>query len=198
MPLIAGVDEVGRGCICGDVVAAAVILADNANLAELKDSKKLTEKRREQLAVQIQSQALAYSIATVDAKTIDRVNILQASMLAMKKAIENLSVSPDRAYIDGPHVPKGLSCQSIALIKGDNLHASISAASILAKVYRDRQMLELHQQYPQYGFDRHKGYPTPFHKQKLLEHGVLDCYRRSYQPVQLILSKDVQDTKNKQ
>ncbi len=182
---IAGVDEAGRGCLCGDVVAAAVILPQNHQMIGLEDSKKLSEFKREQLAEQIKKHALAYAIVAIDAKIIDQINILQATLLAMKKSVEKLAIQPDICFIDGNQRPK-ITLPCVSMIKGDALVATISAASILAKVARDQSMLELHKKYPMFGFDRHKGYGTAFHLEMMHKYGLLDCYRRSYKPVQQV------------
>ncbi len=184
----AGVDEVGRGPLVGDVVAAAVIL-DPANPIEgLADSKALSEKKRERLYEEIKEKALAWCVAAASPAEIDELNILHASMLAMQRAVEGLSIAPDYALIDGNRCP-ALACPSEPVIKGDAKVAEISAASILAKVDRDRQMLALHQQYPDYGFDRHKGYPTPQHLEALERLGALPEHRRSFRPVRLRLEQ---------
>ena len=180
--LLAGVDEAGRGPLAGNVVAAAVILDRNNPVEGLTDSKKLSAVRREQLAEQIRDRAVAWSVISVDAMEIDRINILQATMLAMKQSIEQLSIKPDHVFIDGNRCPD-VSVSSTAIVKGDMRVVEISAASILAKVERDAQMLALHETYPQYGFDKHKGYPTREHVQALIEHGPCPQHRRSYAPV---------------
>lgn len=180
--LEAGVDEAGRGPLAGPVVVAAVILPACYELQFLDDSKRLTARKREQLAPQIEAQAIAFAVEFVEPEEIDRVNILQATMLGMQRAVENLSPAPLRALIDGNRAPK-LSCEVQTLIGGDGLIPSISAASVLAKVYRDRLMLRLHLQYPLYGFDRHKGYPTALHLERLAEHGPCAVHRQSFAPV---------------
>ncbi len=186
-PYIAGVDEAGRGPLVGAVVAAAVILDDEQPIEGLNDSKKLSEKKREALAVEIKARAKAWAVASVEADEIDRINILQASLLAMKQAVERLSVFPDIALVDGNKKPD-LACEVEAIVKGDARVAAIAAASILAKVERDRQMLELHQQYPQYEFERHKGYPTKVHMALLQQHGPCEQHRRSFAPVRRLLN----------
>lgn len=180
--LACGVDEAGRGPLAGPVVAAAVILDPARPIAGLNDSKKLSAKRRTALAVEIRSQALAWAIAEASVEEIDRINILQASLLAMQRAVDALGVQPSQALIDGNRCPQ-LSCPAQAIIGGDGLVASIAAASILAKTHRDAGMLELHAIYPQYGFDRHMGYTTAVHLKALAEHGVSPVHRRSYAPV---------------
>lgn len=184
--LIAGVDEVGRGPLAGPVVAAAVILDPENPIEGLADSKKLTEKRREALVVEIKEKALAWSIARAEVEEIDRINILQASLLAMKRAVETLSHSPELALIDGNHCPD-LGCRMEAIIKGDSKEPAISAASILAKVARDTEMAEMEQVYPGYGFAKHKGYPTKQHRDAILKLGITPIHRRSYAPVQKML-----------
>lgn len=186
--LIAGVDEAGRGPLAGSVVAAAVILDPAIPIEGLNDSKKLSEKKREQLFSEITHKALAYGIAEASVAEIDSLNILQASLLAMRRAIEQLSIDPDEVWVDGNRCPLGLKVPSRAIINGDALVAAISAASILAKVTRDRQLLVLDQQYPEYGFARHKGYPTAAHHAALAQYGVLPIHRRSYAPVQRYLN----------
>lgn len=180
--LEAGVDEAGRGPLAGPVVVAAVILPARYDLPWLDDSKKLTEKRREQLQPEIEKQAIAYSVVFVDATEIDRVNILQATMNGMQRAVEKLRPEPQLAMIDGNRAPS-LNCESRTVVGGDGLIASISAASVLAKVYRDRLMLSMHMLYPEYGFDRHKGYPTAYHLDRLQALGPCPIHRRSFAPV---------------
>ncbi len=184
--LVAGVDEAGRGCICHDVVAAAVILDPQRSISGLVDSKSIGAKKREYLYQQIIDNALAYQIQSVSAAVIDEINILQASLLAMKQAIEALPIKPDKVLVDGNRLPE-IEIPAEAIVRGDQRVAAISAASILAKVTRDRKMLQLHQQYPQYGFDKHKGYPTRAHLQALRELPLLPCYRKSYRPVRQFL-----------
>lgn len=182
--LIAGVDEAGRGPLAGPVMAAAVILDPNNPIVGLNDSKKLTEKKREQLFDEICARAMAYSIARAEVEEIDQINILQASMLAMKRAVMTLNHAPSLVLIDGNRCPD-LPYTSRAIIKGDQSEACISAASILAKVTRDREMLKLHNEFPQYGFDKHKGYPTKMHREALSKYGITPIHRRSYAPVKL-------------
>ncbi len=187
MKIIAGTDEAGRGPLVGSVVAAAVILDPNNPIEGLNDSKKLTEKKREMLFVEIQEKALAWAIAESSAKEIDELNILQASLLAMRRAVEKLHIQPDHVLVDGNKEPKGLLMSCEAVVGGDALHAEISAASILAKVTRDHDMVELDQKYPQYGFAKHKGYPTKAHFEAIPQHGVIDEHRRSFGPVRKVL-----------
>jgi len=183
---IAGVDEVGRGPLAGDVVAAAVILDPRQPIEGLKDSKLLSEKKREQLFILIQERALAWALGRASAEEIDNINILQASLLAMKRAVAALSIRPDLALIDGNRCP-ALDCPAQAIIGGDRTVAAISAASIIAKVTRDREMLVLHQEYPHYGFDQHKGYPTEKHLAALQAHGPCRIHRRSFAPVAAVI-----------
>jgi len=185
--LLAGVDEAGRGPLVGNVVAAAVILDNNRPVDGLADSKKLSAKRREQLAEQIRERAIAWSVISIDAAEIDRINILQATLLAMKQSVEQLAVVPEHVFIDGNRCPD-INIPATAVVKGDARVAEISAASILAKVERDAQMLALHETYPQYGFDRHKGYPTKAHFEALAEHGPCPEHRTSYKPVRECLA----------
>ena len=184
--LVCGVDEAGRGPLAGPVVAAAVILDPNQPIAGLNDSKKLSAKRREALAIEIRAKALAWAVAEASVEEIDRINILQASMLAMRRAVESLAVQPSRALVDGNRCPE-LSCPVEAVVGGDGLVASIAAASILAKTVRDAEMMMLHATYPMYGFDRHKGYPTAVHVAALKEYGVSPVHRRSFGPVAKLL-----------
>ncbi|TCB55930.1 ribonuclease HII [Acinetobacter terrestris] len=185
---IAGADEAGRGPLVGSVVAAAVILDPNKPIEGLNDSKKLTEKKREKLFVEIQEKALAWAIAEASHEEIDQINILQASLLAMRRAVEALNIQPEHVLVDGNKVPQGLMMSCDAVVGGDAIHAEISAASILAKVTRDHQMVELDLQYPQFGFAKHKGYPTKAHFEAIAEHGVIDQHRRSYAPVKKALA----------
>ncbi|WP_218697999.1 ribonuclease HII [Acinetobacter harbinensis] len=186
---VAGVDEAGRGPLVGSVVAAAVILDPNNPIEGLNDSKKLSEKKREMLFVEIQEKAVAWAIAEASHAEIDQLNILQASLLAMRRAVEALNIQPQHVLVDGNKIPQGLSMSCEAIVGGDALHAEISAASILAKVTRDRQMVVLDQQYPQFGFAQHKGYPTKMHFAAIAEHGVIDQHRRSYAPIKQALAK---------
>ena len=189
--MIAGVDEAGRGPLVGSVVAAAVILDPNNPIQGLNDSKKLTEKKREKLFVEIQEKALAWSIAEATHTEIDELNILQATFLAMNRAVNNLKIQPNKVIVDGNQIPKGMSISCEAIVGGDASHAEISAASILAKVARDRQMKALDEKYPVFGFAKHKGYPTKAHFEAIASHGVIDEHRRSYAPVKKALALDV-------
>jgi ribonuclease HII len=184
--LVAGVDEVGRGPLAGPVVTAAVILDPEHPIDGLMDSKKLSEKRREELAVLIKEYSLAWSIGRAEVEEIDEINILQATMLAMQRAVAGLSPAPEHALIDGNRCPQ-LACSSEAIIKGDGLVPAISAASIIAKVSRDNEMVELDALYPGYGLARHKGYPTKAHRDALIELGVTSIHRRSFGPVRRAL-----------
>ena len=181
--IVAGVDEAGRGPLAGPVLCAAVILPPDDGLAGLDDSKKLTEARRERLFDAIRETAASYAIVAVEAEEIDRLNIFQATMQGMARALHALPACPELALIDGNKIPPGLPCPARALVGGDALERSIMAASVLVKVSRDRIMLALHAEYPEYGFDRHKGYPTPAHLQALRRHGVCPQHRRSFAPV---------------
>lgn len=178
-PVICGVDEAGRGPLAGDVYAAAVILSDGVLIDYLNDSKKVSEKRREKLYDEIIQKADAYCIATASVAEIDNLNILQATMLAMKRAVDGLGVKPDLALIDGNKTPD-LDCESRFVIKGDATSASISAASVLAKVARDRYMKGLAVKYPEYCFEKHKGYGTKLHYQMLEKYGISDVHRRTF------------------
>ena len=179
---IAGVDEAGRGPLVGAVVAAAVILDPLRPIHGLMDSKKLSEIKRQQLYPEITDKALAWAIASASAAEIDDINILQASLLAMKRAVESLSIAPQLALVDGNQCPR-LYCEVVAIVRGDSKIEAISAASILAKVERDRQMVELDKLYPQFGFARHKGYPTAAHRALLRQYGPCPEHRRSFAPV---------------
>ncbi|MES9858193.1 MAG: ribonuclease HII [Sedimenticola sp.] len=184
---IAGVDEVGRGPLAGAVVAAAVILDPAQPIAGLADSKKLSEKRREALAEEIKQKALSWALGRSETEEIDEINILQASLLAMRRAVEALDTVPDHALIDGNRCPSGLPCSAEAIIGGDGSEQAISAASIIAKVARDHEMVELDERYPGYGLARHKGYPTKVHIEALQRLGVSEIHRRSFGPVKRLL-----------
>ncbi len=187
MVSIAGVDEVGRGPLVGNVVTCAVVLDPQHHICGITDSKKLTPARREQLFDDITQNACAFHFGWATPDEIDCLNIHHATLLAMKRAIEGLSVQPTSVLIDGKFVPEGLSMPAQAVIKGDLEHECIGAASILAKVVRDRQMLELSKAYPEYGFEQHKGYPTKQHLMALEKHGVCPQHRRSFKPVAALL-----------
>ena len=180
--LICGVDEAGRGPLAGPVSAAAVILDPSRPIEGLADSKKLSEKQRDRLAPLIRARALAWAVAYAEVEEIDRLNILQATLLAMKRAVEALSIQPQQVLVDGLYCPQ-TGIPSRAIVKGDSKVAAISAASILAKTARDGLMLQLHGCYPQYGFDAHKGYPTAAHLAALREHGVSAVHRKTFKPV---------------
>ena len=184
--LMAGVDEAGRGPLAGPVVAAAVILDDLNPIVGLADSKKLTALRRERLFDEIRAKALCCSISEATVEEIDTLNILQATLLAMRRAVEGLRLKPTKVLVDGNRLPV-LDVLAEAIVKGDSKVQAISAASILAKVHRDRWCQELHQQYPQYGFDGHKGYGTAAHLKALKEHGATPWHRKSFAPVAEVL-----------
>lgn len=185
--LLCGVDEAGRGPLCGPVVAAAVILDPARPIVGLADSKKLSEKRRNALAIEIREKALAWCIAEASVAEIDRLNILHATMLAMQRAVAGLSVVPARVQVDGNRCPR-LDVPCEAVVKGDSLVAEISAASILAKTARDALLVELDRRYPQYGLAGHKGYPTAAHLAALKAHGACEIYRTSFGPVRAIIA----------
>lgn len=185
---VAGIDEAGRGPLAGPVYAAAVILDSSRPIAGLDDSKKLSAQRRANLAIEIRNNALAWCIASASVEEIDSLNILQATMLAMRRACEGLAVKPDMALIDGNCLPRGLVCAAEAIVKGDATVASISAASILAKTARDADCLALHALYPDYAFDQHKGYGTALHLVRLESHGPCPAHRRSFSPVRRLLA----------
>jgi ribonuclease HII len=184
--LICGVDEAGRGPIAGPVFAAAVMLHPQRAIDGLKDSKLLTAVRREALAARIRQDARAWAVASATVEEIDRLNILQAALLAMQRAVQALALRPDEAWVDGDRCP-ALPCRARAIIGGDRSVPVISAASILAKTARDAEMLRLHAQFPAYALDRHKGYPTPEHLELLARHGASAIHRRSFAPVRRIL-----------
>jgi len=184
--LEAGVDEAGRGPLAGPVVVAAVILPASYHLESLDDSKRLSALKRERLAPQIERQAVSFAVEFVEVDEIDRVNILQATMNGMQRAVENLKPAPHRALIDGNRAPP-LTCEFRTVVGGDALIASISAASVLAKVYRDRLMQSMHDLYPEYGFDRHKGYPTAHHLERLKALGPCPIHRKSFAPVRKVI-----------
>ncbi len=186
MNLVCGVDEAGRGPLAGPVYAAAVILDPARPIAGIDDSKKLAAGRREALAIEIRAHALAWAVASASVEEIDALNILQASLLAMRRAVEKLTVTPQQVLVDGLHCPR-VSMPARAVVRGDATVTAIAAASILAKVARDEEMLALHRDLPQYGFDRHKGYPTRAHLDALRAHGVSIVHRRTFAPVRMVL-----------
>ncbi len=188
---IAGVDEVGRGPLVGDVVTAAVILDPDHPIEGLMDSKKLSDKKRQLLSAQIKQHAVAYAIGRASPEEIDTLNILHATMLAMQRAVQGLNVKPDFVLVDGNRCPsfgEQGEIPSQAVVKGDDRVSEISAASILAKVVRDAEMIALDKLHPEYGFAQHKGYPTKAHLENIIIHGVLDCYRQSFKPVAKVLA----------
>lgn len=182
--LVAGVDEAGRGPLAGPVVAAAVILPEHHIIQGINDSKKLSATVRERLAEEIRATAIAYSVVCIEADEIDEINILQATMKGMGQALQQLKIKPQRALIDGNRCPSlETDIVMTSVVKGDALHECIGAASILAKVHRDTLMIDYHKTYPEYGFDKHKGYPTPQHLRALRAHGALGIHRQSFAPV---------------
>jgi len=185
--LIAGVDEAGRGPLAGPVVVSAVILGNNCQIEGLNDSKKISEKKRNLLYDEIIEKSLSWSIVEISPQKIDEINILQATLLGMSQAISNLNISPEICLIDGNQIPK-TTVKTISVIKGDSKYISIAAASILAKVTRDRIMIEIHKDFPLYNFQKHKGYPTKEHREALKKYGICPHHRKSYKPVSLILS----------
>lgn len=188
MKLVCGVDEAGRGPLAGPVYAAAVILAPGRRIAGLADSKALTPQQREELAHEIRERAAAWSVASASVEEIDTLNILQASLLAMRRAVQRLSIAPERVVVDGLHTP-AVGIPARAVVGGDARIAAISAASILAKVARDAEMIALHQIHSHWGFDRHKGYSTPEHLAALRTFGVSAIHRRSFEPVRALLRR---------
>lgn len=184
---VAGIDEAGRGPLAGPVFAAAVILHPDRPIEGLDDSKKLTASRREELNLIIRERAWAWAVASASVEEIDDLNILQATMLAMRRACDALAVEPDKALVDGNYLPRGLKCFAEAVIGGDAMVESISAASILAKTARDADCRILHEAYPDYGFDQHKGYCTELHLARLELHGPCPAHRRSFAPVRRLL-----------
>jgi len=184
--LTGGVDEAGRGPLAGPVFAACVVLNPSRPIDGLADSKVLSEKKRDTLAIAIKKNATAWAIGIASVQEIDQINILQASLLAMKRAVENLPFMPDIVLIDGNQKP-ALTCKVRTIIRGDSLIPAISAASILAKTARDAEMRKMHQYFPCYGFDQHKGYPTPQHLAALQEYGVSEIHRQSFAPVKALL-----------
>lgn len=186
--LICGVDEAGRGPIAGPVYAAAVVLDPGRPIPGLADSKLLTEARREVVAHAIRTSARAWSVAWATVVEIDRLNILQATLLAMRRAVEGLALVPEEAWIDGNRCP-ALACAARAFVGGDRLYAPISAASVLAKTARDAEMRTMHERFPQYRFDRHKGYPTEEHLAALGRHGACEIHRRTFAPVRRVIEE---------
>src|SRR4051812_15336397 len=189
--VVCGVDEAGRGPLAGPVYAAAVILDPARRINGLADSKVLAPERREVLAARIKERAIAWSVAAASVEEIDRLNIFQAAMLAMRRAVEALGVAAEEAWIDGNHCPTGLPCRAKAFVDGDAKHKPISAASILAKTARDAEMRTLHQRYPHYGFQQHKGYATAEHLDALGRLGPCDIHRRSFYPIGVFYEKDL-------
>ncbi|WP_245738902.1 ribonuclease HII [Nitrosomonas marina] len=183
--LVGGVDEAGRGPLAGPVVAACVVLGTQFDLPGLTDSKQLSEKKRNSLAAAIKQHARGWAVASATVAEIDQLNILQATLLAMQRAVALLPVAPDLVMIDGTQSPK-IEIPTRTVIRGDSLVAEISAASILAKTARDAEMMALHRRFPEYGFDRHKGYPTRRHIDALQMYGITEIHRRSFAPVQAI------------
>ena len=183
---VCGVDEAGRGPLAGPVFAACVVLDPDYRIEGLADSKKLSEKTRTKLEILIKTHSMAWAVASASVDEIDQLNILQASLLAMKRAVESLKFTPDQVLVDGNHRPN-LNFPVRAIIRGDSLIPEISAASILAKTARDAEMMRLHQDFPHYGFDRHKGYPTAAHIIALQEHGISREHRRSFAPVKKLI-----------
>lgn len=189
--LICGVDEAGRGPLAGPVFAAAVILDPRDPIDGLADSKKLSERTRDRLAPLIRERSLAWAVASATVEEIDALNILQATLLAMRRAVESLTTHPDEVLVDGTHCPR-VAMPARAIVKGDSTVAAISAASILAKTARDAEMLRLHELHPEYGLDRHKGYPTAAHLAALRSHGVIAIYRRSFGPVRELIQREAE------
>lgn len=186
--MICGVDEAGRGPLAGPVYAAAVVLGAGHGIDGLADSKQLTARRRDELAQEIRARAVAWAVAAASVEEIDALNILQATLLAMQRAVAGLTIAPAEVLVDGLVCPR-LAAPTRAIVRGDSTVAEISAASILAKTARDAAMLELHARYPQYGFDRHKGYPTAAHMSALQRFGASPVHRRSFAPVRAVLGE---------
>jgi len=189
MTLICGIDEAGRGPLCGPVYASAVILDSDLVINNLKDSKKLSKKNRDILYNEIKSKAVDYAYATASVEEIDKINILQASLLAMKRAFNLLSTKPDFIYIDGLYCPDIKLLPMEAVVRGDSLIKAISAASVIAKVERDKHMVQLDQDYPEYNLKKHKGYPTKEHLQLISQHGINKIYRLSFKPIKELINK---------
>jgi len=190
MTLICGIDEAGRGPLCGPVFASAVILDSDLVINKLKDSKKLSEKNRNILYDEIKLKSIDCSYATASAEEIDKINILQASLLAMKRAFSLLKVKPDFIYIDGIYCPDIKIIPMEAIVRGDSLIQAISAASVIAKVERDKYMIKLDEEYPQYNLKKHKGYPTKEHIQLVKQYGINKIYRRSFKPIKELINKE--------
>ena len=190
MTLICGIDEAGRGPLCGPVYASAVILDSDLVINNLKDSKKLSKKNRDILYHEIKSKAVDYAYATASVEEIDKINILQASLLAMKRAFNLLNTKPDFIYIDGIYCPDIQILPMEAVVRGDSLIKAISAASVIAKVERDKYMIELDEGYPQYNLKKHKGYPTKEHIQLVKQYGINKIYRRSFKPIKELINKE--------
>ena len=190
MTLICGIDEAGRGPLCGQVFASAVILDSDLVINKLKDSKKLSEKNRNILYDEIKLKSIDCSYATASAEEIDKINILQASLLAMKRAFSLLKVKPDFIYIDGIYCPDIKIIPMEAIVRGDSLIQAISAASVIAKVERDKYMIKLDEEYPQYNLKKHKGYPTKEHIQLVKQYGITKIYRRSFKPIKELINKE--------
>ena len=186
--ILAGVDEVGRGPLAGPVVAAAVILDNKNPVSELNDSKKISHKKRIYLCEEIKSKAIAWSLGRAEVEEIDEINILKASLLAMKRAVESLTIKPQIVYVDGSFTPE-ICYESLAIVKGDSLIPEISAASIIAKVTRDEEMEYMDKKFPGYGFSSHKGYPTKQHLESLEKLGVTHIHRKSFSPVKAIINR---------
>ncbi len=184
---ICGVDEVGRGTLAGAVISAAVILDPDKPIQGLADSKKLSAKKRTILASEIREKALAIGIGRAEVTEIDNLNILQATLLSMQRAVNDLKIKPNKALIDGNHIPQNLPCDAVAIIGGDGIENCISAASIIAKVYRDHEMVKLAKKYPEYGFEKHKGYGTQYHLKALNKYGASQIHRRTFAPVKRVL-----------
>ena len=189
MTLICGIDEAGRGPLCGPVYASAVILDSDLVIDNLTDSKKLSVKNRNILYDEIKSKAIDYAFATASVEEIDKINVLQASLLAMKRAFDLLSTKPDFIYIDGIYCPDIKILPMEAVVRGDSLIKAISAASVIAKVERDKYMLQLDQEYPQYNLKKHKGYPTKEHLQLVKQYGINKIYRLSFKPIKKLINK---------
>tara|TARA_B110000091_G_scaffold211196_1_gene255385 strand:+ start:1084 stop:1662 length:579 start_codon:yes stop_codon:yes gene_type:complete len=190
MTLICGIDEAGRGPLCGPVFASAVILDSDLVINKLKDSKKISEKNRNVLYDEIKLKAIDYAYAIASVEEIDKVNILQASLLAMKRAFNLLKNKPDFIYIDGIYCPDIKIIPMEAIVRGDSLIQAISAASVIAKVERDKYMTRLHAEYPQYNLNKHKGYPTKEHIQLVKKYGINEIYRRSFKPIRELINKE--------